>query len=304
MIPQEPEVIMNKRLFTDILFLIFAALWGITFPLTSLVLEYIDAFTLVAIRFAISALAISLVMFKHGFTLKKEFLLATLVLGVLNSSIYIFETLSLEYISPSFSAFLIGSNIIFMPFLAYILTVSKKISFTDCLASFVGIIGLYFLVNLDGLTLKLGLGVIFALLGALSIALSIIYVQHISRKKYNEFKITFYQLLFTVPIPLAISSQIKTSAINFNTTLLFIILFIAIFATALPLLGQIKYQHFTTPVQTALIFSLEPVFATIFSCVFFNNQITMNIIVGGLLMLISATIPSVVELLYSRRRLS
>jgi drug/metabolite transporter (DMT)-like permease len=67
------------------------------------------------------------------------------------------------------------------------------------------------------------------------------------------------------------------------------LLYAAILSSALTFCLQAFGQKYVSPTKAALIFSLESVIATIAAAIFYEEVITWNVIVGGLLML-AATI--------------
>lgn len=78
------------------------------------------------------------------------------------------------------------------------------------------------------------------------------------------------------------------------------ICFCGILATALPLLGQIKFQKYTTAAQTASIFALEPIFACVFAYILYKETITIEVIFGGTIMISSSVLPVLLKFLQEK----
>jgi drug/metabolite transporter (DMT)-like permease len=118
-------------------------------------------------------------------------------------------------------------------------------------------------------------------------------LHHIAHK-YNDHKaLAFYQILCTAPLPLLFSWQLgfpHVQALLYPSVIIGI-LFCAIFATSLALFLQTKYQPFTTAPKAAIIYSLEPVFASLFGFLINGEAITSPVIIGGALILLSLTLP-------------
>lgn len=67
-----------------------------------------------------------------------------------------------------------------------------------------------------------------------------------------------------------------------------------IIATAFTLTLQLVGQKYVSPTKSALIYNLEPVFATLFAFVLLSEKLTLRQIIGALLILMSLfiSIPS------------
>lgn len=292
---------MTSSVRTDLLFLVFAILWGASYPLTQSAIGTINPYLFVFLRFSIAAL-IMLPFIKNDLKINViPWVKIGVMLGILNTGIYTFETLSLKHTSVAKSAFILGSNVIIVPLLAQIFRISKLTSL-EILSASVFLIGLYILTGsqFD----HLNYGDMLAFFGAIAIALSITYLQHITRSDFNPILLTFFQLVFTCPIPFLMYILEHPASVEFSFNLILVIGFCGIFATTLPLLGQIKFQQYTTAAQTASIFALEPIFACLFAYLLYSDKITSEIIVGGVIMLLSTLFPMLIKIIRQKPSLS
>jgi drug/metabolite transporter (DMT)-like permease len=278
---------------TNLLFLCFAILWGASYPITQNAIASMSPYLFVFFRFGIATVIISPYIFKKEINLIL-YLKIGIILGLLNTAIYTCETLSLKYTTVSKSSFIMGANVVLVPFVAHLFRISK-ITITEIIAAIFFLVGMYILT--DTHFINMNYGDLLALLGAFAIAISISYLQHISHANFNSTLLTFFQFMFTCPIPflLYLSQPNTVNAFTLNTLLT--LLFCGIFATAIPLLGQIKYQKYTTAAQTASIFALEPIFAILFAYAFYKEKLTINIVLGGAIMLLSTIIPTIFSFL-------
>ena len=274
----------------NLLFLLTSVLWGAAFPITKDALMLIDPYYFVGLRFFMAAL----ILFPFAFNEFKEagwtLLKVGLILGVLNSSAYTLQTIGMQHMSSTRCAFITGTNVVLVPIFSYLFHIEplKKIEMIAVILCF---IGLYVLTGSDLNTFTLG--DIFVFLSANLIAISIVYLQRVSQSQHLHKLLAFYQILFTIPLPIIAYSFNTPSKSQFNISTVISVCFCAVFATILPLFWQGKYQRYTTAAHTALFFSLEPVFACIFSYVFYNERLTTNMAMGCVLVLLS-TILSVV----------
>ena len=60
---------------------------------------------------------------------------------------------------------------------------------------------------------------------------------------------------------------------------------LGIICTAFCFIAQAVVQQYTSPTHTGLIFSLEPIFASIFAIIFLGEMITLQLVIGGGLIL-------------------
>src|SRR5262249_13967145 len=74
------------------------------------------------------------------------------------------------------------------------------------------------------------------------------------------------------------------------------LIFCALLATGFAFFIQMKYQPQTTASQTALIFALEPFFASIFGYLLNGEPITAYTLLGGALIMSSLVLPQLLKL--------
>lgn len=267
---------------------------GIFLPSYPNALNSINPYLFIFLRFSLAALIMLPFIQKEFKTSPMPWIKIGLVLGLLNTGIYTFETLSLKYTSVSKSAFIMGSNVIIVPFLTYILRISQ-LTLLEILSAIFFLLGLYILTgsHFD----NFNYGDMLAIFGAVAIAISITYLQHITRDDFNPILLTFFQLIFTCPIPLLFFLAKPSMPMMLSSHVILAICFCGIFATTLPLLGQIKFQKYTTASQTASIFALEPIFACLFAYVFYKDHLSLDIILGGAIMLLSTLLPALIKYL-------
>ena len=280
---------------TDLLFLLFAMLWGASYPVTQSAIGTINPYLFVFLRFGVAALIMLPFIIKEFRADIMPWVKIGIVLGLLNTAIYTFETLSLKYTSVSKSAFIMGSNVILVPFLTHLFRISQ-LTLLEIISALFFLLGLYILTGSHFESINHG--DVLALLGAIAISLSITFLQHISRNPINPILLTFFQITFTCPIPILLYLADPTAApVFFSSSIIFAICFCGIFATTLPLLGQIKFQQYTTAAQAASIFALEPIFAILVAYIFYKEAITFEIILGGAIMLSSTMLPTFIKFL-------
>lgn len=274
---------MNRKVKAILFLFIATVFWGGTFPVIKNAVTFVTPATFVTVRFALAALILlpfAIKEFKHNSfaTLK-----AGIILGTLNGGLYLMQTIGVETIDAAQAAFIVGAAVIFVPFIASWLKVAH-LRWIDIVAAISCLVGLFIFT---GFALQIHSGSLWCLLSTICAALNVVYLQITTRKNIHSlFLLTFYQILFTLPIPVILSLRSNYHNI-FTLHALIGILFCAIFATSFALLLQTKYQHFINPNKATLIYALEPVFATLIAWGIRQEQITTLMIIGGTIMLAS-----------------
>jgi drug/metabolite transporter (DMT)-like permease len=280
---------------TVLIFIFFAALWGAAFPITQNALKYTTPYEFIFLRFFVAALLLSPWMFDKTIYSRHVFKMGIL-LGSLNAGIYCFETLALQYTSSARCAFIIGSSVILVPFFAF-LFYRKSVTMVDLLSAGICVIGIYILSGVH--KAHLNMGDCFAFISAIFVAISINYVQKFSTQEINVKSLTFCQLLFTCPIPLVLSFAMPPISWGSASVVWVAILFCAIFATVIPLFGQMKLQKHISSTQAALTLSTEPIFASLVAYGVYHQKIALSTIVGGSLILLSILFATLMQSLKS-----
>ena len=80
---------------------------------------------------------------------------------------------------------------------------------------------------------------------------------------------------------------------GWNSVVIFVIIFCSLFATVIALFIQLRFQHHTTALKAALIFSLEPVFANVFDALLNREIVSPLTLTGGFLILLSILTPEI-----------
>lgn len=97
--------------------IVMTLIWGGTFPLIKILLNYMSPAILLMYRFFFSAL-LAIPFFIKNFRKNKKNLLKIIMLGIILYIAYLTQTIGLEYTTSSKSAFITGLYIIFTPIFA------------------------------------------------------------------------------------------------------------------------------------------------------------------------------------------
>lgn len=273
--------------------------WGATFPLIKISLAYISPGLFVTFRLSLSCLLFIPIIIKSNFKHKRYLLKVGAIFGSLEGLSFFFQTHGLYTVSSSESAFLTALSVIMIPFIGSIFKLDRLTTYS-VIASCVSLLGIYALsgASFNNFTI----GYLWSILCALVYAISVVYLSYETRKNHNSeiFKdlrlLIILQIIFGIPIPLI--SDIPSMYLHLNYILLISITFCAI-TTIVCYYLQNTYQKYLSMAEVAVIFSFEPIFATIFGRVINDEKIYLSTIVGGLLILTSYFI---IEIGNRRRR--
>lgn len=273
---------MSPKLATFYLFLV-AVLWGLTFPLIELCVHDCDPVMFVAMRFFIAALPILPFFLKN---LTRQTLLVGGVLGVINLGAFIFQTVGLETVNASRAAFLTGIYVLMIPFISPLMGMGKP-RMHDLISALICSVGIYILTGCN-----IGdfcLGDIWIILADVFIAVSIIYIGKQAKLNMNPFMLAYGQIIMTAMyaiVPAVLLTELDFSPLK-SLPFVVSLAICSFFCTIVAIILQSKSQKYVSIQNTALIFSLEPVFAAIFDTLITGKAPSFYTLGGGMIILVS-----------------
>lgn len=258
-------------------------IWGGTFLFTKMGLNDSTPSTFIILRFLI-AISISVICF-HRFIFKmdKKTFKHGLILGLLFGIGFVLQTYGLKYTTISKSAFITGITVVMTPF-AYYLIERKKISFWAKLGVVIAAIGLWLFTNpkFD----NINIGDVMTLLSTILWALYISYMDVFTREN-KKFAVTSQLVVMqlTAALPIACITfllfDLNSFRFEFTNNLIFALAFNGILASFLLTLIHTGVQKYTNPVKAALIFSLEPVVASVFAYLIIQEILNKTEFIGA-----------------------
>ena len=262
--------------------LLLAFFWGVTFPLVKIALNFCSPFLFLAIRFGLATLIIWLVYFKRISLVDKAALKAGIILGIFLFLGYAFQTVGLKYTAASKSAFITGLFVIMVPPLS-VLLVREKPKIFSLLGVALAVSGLWLMTRPRGSEFNVGDFLTFFC--AISFSFHVIFVQ-IYAKEFPFEKLVFVQLLTTALLSIPSMFLLETRKLIYNPNLLSGIVVTAVFATALGIAIQNRMQKDTTATKASVIYTMEPVFAGIFSYLILGEVLgPVGMVGAGLILL-------------------
>lgn len=262
-----------KAIKAEMLLLVITVVWGVTFTFTKIGLESTTPFFYVFMRFTIAFTISFIIWGKYLFRIDKTTAYRGAVLGLFMLGGFIFQTLGLKLTSVSKSAFITGMSVLFTPFIFRIIE-KKKVEFWQKMGVLVAFLGLWLFTNPKWDMINVG--DVFTLVSTFFWAFYITYMD-IYTKDIKTFETTMQNVFmqFIVTAPGALIASLLFEGINiqvsFNSSLILSLLYNGIVASVFLTIIHTSVQKYTTPVKAALIFSLEPVFATVVAILAMNE---------------------------------
>ena len=258
-------------------------IWGITFIMVKDALNDAGPFAFGALRFTIAGILTLIVVNKSIFTLTKTELIGGLVCGFFLFCGYAFQNFGLMQTSASKSAFITSVSVLMVPIILYLFNIQKikmKVWFAVVLAT----IGLYILLDPRGGMINWGDILTFGC--AMGFAVHIIFQGYYVKKNVRVLPFFLVQALVVVGLSFINSLLFEPIFAIWSPRLISALLVTGIAATFIAILLMIWAQQILNPSETAIIFSLEPVFATVFAIIFAGEILGLwGYIGGGLIVL-------------------
>jgi drug/metabolite transporter (DMT)-like permease len=273
--------------------LAMTACWGSTFFLIHDLLDRVPAVDFLAVRFAIASVAMLLLAPRAITRLTPELRRRALVLGALYGAAQILQTVGLAHTPASVSGFITGMYVVCTPLLAAAI-LRTRINALTWGAVVLAVTGLAVL-TLEGFSV--GYGEALTLVAAVIYALHIVGLGAWSRPA-DAIGMSILQCLvitaicFVAAVPDGITLPDRTGD-------WVAVVYMALFAGAAALLGQTWAQAHLPPTRTAIIMSMEPVFAAFFAVLLGGESVTVRMLLGGAMVLAAMLVAELVP----RRRI-
>jgi drug/metabolite transporter (DMT)-like permease len=192
---------------------------------------------------------------------------------------FVAQNIGLKYTTASKSAFITSLTVVFVPLLQVI--IERR---SPKLGNIIGVCivstGLWFLTSPTGSSFNEGDAL--TLLCAVFFAVYIVYLDVVS-KEMTTLRLTFLQLASTSVCGLISVTAFEHLVVSLSPTLITVVMYLTLFATILTTFIQTRFQKDTTPTRAGIIFTVEPVFASIFAYVLLHEQIGAAGLLGGAL---------------------
>ena len=268
------------------------AAWGSTFFLIKDLLDRVPTLDFLAVRFAVASIVMIAVAPRAIGRLSRESRRHAVVLGGLYGLAQILQTAGLAHTAASVSGFVTGLYVVLTPLLAALL-LRTRITRLTWAAVGLATAGLAVL-TLEGVAI--GYGEAITLVAAVLYALHIVGLGAWSRRS-EALGMSMVQIVVISVICLVATAPDGLVLPDTGRDWLSVV-YMAVVAGALAMLGQTWAQAHLSPTRTAIVMSMEPVFAAFFAVLLGGESVTSRMLLGGAMVL---TAMLVVELRPQRK---
>jgi drug/metabolite transporter (DMT)-like permease len=278
----------RSRSIAYLLLLAVVLVWGSTFSLVKAALEHTTPLVFNLLRMTLAFVVLAAVNFPALRGLSRRDVSFGAAAGVLLALGYQFQTSGLAHTTAAKSAFLTGLVVVFVPMLSAIpgvaLPGSQKPTADAYLGALLAFAGLILLTTPPGsgsaVLSGLHIGEWLSLLCAVAFAAHLLMISRaapvVTARRLGTLQIGFAALTMLITLPLG-------GAIRFSPapSLWLALGITALLATAAAFTIQSWAQQHLPASHTALIFTLEPVFAWLTSLMVFGEQLSYRAMIGA-----------------------
>ena len=267
-----------------ILITILGAVWGSAFMFIKIATPELGPIALVNIRLAVAGLIFIPFLLQQKYL--KHFrrnLKNILVLSVINTALpfSLFAYASLESSSNMLS--ILNGTTAIMAVVISTIWLKIRLNFFQIMGVFIGLFGIVVLANPDNVYISMK-ATIFCLSAAFCYALSANYIQKFAYKT-NTIVLIGWSLVIASVLLLPITFFNLPSQLPSNNVI-FSILWLGVISTGVAFLGYVRLIEKVGAVKTATVAYFIPVFGVIWGYVFLGEPITLQILIGMILILI------------------
>ncbi len=275
-----------RKYFGELGLAVVAIIWGSGFVASAVSLEHFTPYQILAIRFLIGIILLSLVFFKKLKNIKKSTIIKGSIIGIFLYLAFALQTVGLVYTTPSKNAFLTAVNVVIVPFIAFFIFKRKMDKF-ELFGALLAIIGIGVLsLKLSG---GINFGDVLTLLCAVAFAFHIFYTAQFVK---NEDPVLLTVVQMAAATVLGLIVVIFKGETNFSANIegVSALLYLGVFSTTIAFLLQTVAQKFTSETKAAIILSTEAFWGMVFSVIILSEVLTAKMAIGAILILVAIII--------------
>lgn len=266
----------------DLALLLLTLFWGTTFTLVKDVLEVASPAVFLTARFGLATAVLAAIAFVRRDRVTRALLRDGALLGLTMYAGFTLQTLGLHYTTPARSGFITGLSVLIVPFIARF-ALARPVKSASWVGVALAVFGLAVLTRPlgDGIAAEIRLGDALTFGCALAFALQVVFTSEWSHRHALapfvavQVAVAFGGVLLSLPFETARLDPAGWP--KFAGT----VAFTGIAMTALAFFLMNWAQRHTTAIRAALIFSLEPVAAALFSHFYGGEPLGVAEWVGG-----------------------
>ena len=254
-----------------------SAAWGLSFVVMKSAIERQSVNNFLFTRFVLAVVVMILIrpqVVKH---FDRDLLLRGFGAGFLLGGGYIFQTIGLANTGAAITGFVTGLYVILTPLFAALIF-KERVSKATWLYVFMATVGLA-LLSLKGWSV--GFGELMVFFSAIAFAAHITALSKWSAGR-DVYAMTITQLMMCAMMT-GVASAFEGYSLPPDNGVWGVVIFTAVFATAIAFIVQTWSQAHMSATKVAVILTMEVVFAAIFAIIFAGERLTLQAALGGIL---------------------
>jgi drug/metabolite transporter (DMT)-like permease len=228
-------------------------------------------------RFSMAVLVMILIRPQVLKFLNKDLLLRGLAAGFLLGGGYIFQTVGLANTGAAITGFVTGLYVVLTPLFAGLLF-KERVNKNTWFYVFMATVGLA-LLSLKGWSI--GFGELMVFFSAIAFAAHITALSKWSAGR-DVYAMTITQLTMCAAMT-GVASAFEGYSAPPDSGVWAVVIFTAVFATAIAFIVQTWSQAYMSATKVAVILTMEVVFAAFFAIIFAGERLTLQAALGGIL---------------------
>lgn len=289
---------LSPTALAHLLLLAVVIIWGATFVLIKDALQDATPLLFNLLRMALAFVALVIINHRQLGSIKHQSLISGLIVGLFLASGYQFQTAGLARTTAAKSALITGLVVVFVPLFTVLPALRPSGTppprWTSAVGAILAFSGLLLLTTPAGTSWQnlfstVGLGDILTLFCAVAFAAHLLSLAHVSKgiptAQLATLQIGSAALLMAITLPLG-----GRPHLSLTPRLITALAITSLLATAAAFTIQSWAQQYLPPTHTAILLSLEPVFACITSFLVLHEHLGRRSLFGAALILIGIVI--------------
>lgn len=267
--------------------LLVTVIWGSSFVVMKTSIEALTPTYLLAFRFTIAAVGLTIVFWKKVKTITVKEMKYGGILGLFLFVSYCLQTYGLKYTTASKNAFITTLYVIIVPFLHWFFNKVRPQK-KNVIAAVIAVTGLA-LLSLRG-DLTVNFGDVLTFLCGITFALHMVFVDRYT-SVCHPVKLTVIQMVSCAVFAWIVAVLFEGScdiSVFAGRGVLLSVLYLGLVASMLCFLLQMVGQTYLSPNTASILLSFEAVTGLIFSVIFLQEVVTVRMLTGCGLMLFAA----------------
>ncbi len=253
-----------------------ALIWGTSFFLVKNQMDVFPPDRLLALRFTIAATLLALIFHKKIRTSSASDIWRSAALGVMLAVASLMQGFGITDTTPGKNAFLTAIYCVLVPFMFWMVK-RRRPEGKSFIAAMMGLVGIGLISLTENLTV--GWGDSLTLAGGVLYAAHIVGIATLGRDvdpvRSIVFQFATSAVIFWVVDAVTRSQPTQVAPVDW-----LVMLYLAVFPTAMGFLLQLVGQKFAPPAGASLILSLESVFGVLFSVAFYGEIVPPRVFAG------------------------